>query len=237
MFLGGRTRYAKRVLPRAASVLALFTVIGGLLGLWATFLITTQEPRIALQEDTVTLRTVIRSCAVASFCGSLLQYVGAPAGMSKAVVGASAGAWYAFLGILTVALGFAGVFVMWGELLYLRRFADRVPDHKLTKSTTLIMWVLPVTAAVGIVLGIVAAVAIAGPATPATPGTTPGAAFPLSATGLVAGTCLLLAFALYLGFWYVRLLVRYRKAFAAAAAESRAHTLAAAAIAERPRVG
>jgi len=212
-----------------ATVLVVISLLGGLLGLWATFLITKQEPRIALQEDTVTLRTALRACAVAAFCGSLLQYVGAPTGMSLPVASAPVGAWYFFLALLSAVLSVAGIFVMWGELLYLRRFALRIPDDKLSQSTTLIMWVLPITGAVGLVFAIVAAVAFAGPAiTP--PAAAPAGPGPIAGNVLAVGACVLGAFALYLGLWYVRLLVRYRKAFATAAIDSRAATQAAVAL-------
>ena len=111
-------------------------------------------------------------------------------------------------------LGLVGMFVAWGELLYFRRFAHRIPDPKLAKSTTLLMWVGPITGGVGILLGLV--VGLAGT------GGGPGAGI---AIAFGVGACFFGAFGLYLVLWYVRLLTKYRKAFQAAALESRASVL------------
>ena len=55
------------------SITTLPTIIRAVLGLWATFLITEQEPRITLNEDTVTLRTTLRFCALFGLVGFVLQ--------------------------------------------------------------------------------------------------------------------------------------------------------------------
>ncbi len=126
-------------LPPAAIMLV--SSVGGALGLWATFLITTQEPRVSLQEDTVTLRTALRIFAVAAFIGSVLQQAGGP-GTTRFPLASASGPTAGFslaLPLVGAVLSLASVFVLWGELLYLRRFAVRIPDPKLVKSTTMLM--------------------------------------------------------------------------------------------------
>jgi hypothetical protein len=201
--------------------------IGALLGLWATFVLTTQEPRIALQEDPVTLRKIIRTCALAAIAGNLLEHGGALVSVPAQAPGASIDAWSMFVEVAAGLLGVAGIVVLWGELMYLRRFALRVPDERLAKSTKMLMWVLPITAAVAIVVGLIVAFS-AGLIAATPPVGVPAAPTPL-AGGAIAGACALGAFALYVGLWYVRLLLRYRRAFATAAADSRLLTLVPAA--------
>lgn len=182
-------------------------IAGGALGLWATFLITSQEPRIALQEDPITLRKAIRVCAAAAFVGSVLSNANTP------------GNWAVAVQVVVALLSLVGMFVAWGELLYFRRFAHRIPDPKLAKSTTLLMWVGPITGGLAIVLGLVVALTVGvGPPTGA-------AGAPVPGMGLVGGACFFAALVLYLVLWYVRLLTKYRKAFREAVVESRASVI------------
>jgi len=188
------------------TVVVLFGWVGGALGLWATFAITTQEPRIALQEDPVTLRKSLRVGTVIAFVGGLLSQSGMGAGST--VVQVVAG-----------CLSLAGVFVVWGELVYFRRFADRIPDEKLRRSTTLLMWIAPITFGLIVVAGAVAAFLFATKGTATASGTTTTASGP--AAGVAVGACFFSAFGLYLVLWYVRVLTRYRKAFKESAAIGR----------------
>lgn len=104
------------------------TLFGGALGLWATLLITAQEPRMSLTEDAITLRRVIRACAVAGFLGVVLQKIGI-----LLIPG-----W--LLAVTAGALMLVGVVAHFGQLAYLRRFARRIPHDKLANSTTAVMW-------------------------------------------------------------------------------------------------
>lgn len=186
---------------------ALVELVGGAVGLWASFVITTREPSISMQEDTVTLRKVIRSCAGAGFVGTLLEQVDELSNLGTTAA------------IATGALSLTGLIAIFGEFVYLRRFALRIPDEKLARSTRILMWAIPVVVGCGIIAGI--AVAIAAPTMPvpgiaAAPGPAPitmGTAF-LTCFGLLFGAVLIL--------WYLRLLDQYRRAFKEAAAESRA---------------
>lgn len=204
-------------LPPGLIVLA--TLIGGALGLWATFLITTQEPRISLQEDPLTLRKALRACAVVSFAGGVLGQAGV---MAVSVT----------LQIASAILGLAGMFVMWGELLYFRRFADRVPDEKLRRSTTMLMWIAPITGGMGLILGAVMAITYGVTmGTPGGGGPVVVAAAPSAGprAAAVVPICFFSAFGLYLFLWYVRVLTRYRKVFKEAATLARA-TIATAGV-------
>ncbi len=180
-------------------LLSFLGIVGGALGLWASFAITTQEPRISLQEDAVTLRKIVRTFAVIGFAGELLE-VGRTSGDIGTVL--------AFIGQL---LGLAGAVTLFGELLYFRRFALRIPDLKLAKSTKILMWTIPVITVLAVVGGLIAAsVATAVPAPAAAPGTI-----------VAGGMCVVAIVVLILFLWYVRLLTRYKNAFKTAAEKAR----------------
>jgi hypothetical protein len=188
--------------------------VGAALGLWATFLITAQEPRISLHEDTVTLRTAIRFCAAAGFLGTMLQPVLGSLGMSSLIV------------ILTGGCALLGLAAWFGELVYFRRFAHRVPDPKLAKTTARLMWTMAVGAGVALIVAVAALImSRPGPGGPPTPGGAPGVrvAFPIPTTGAGGPLFAFLGCSGGLAalFWfliYVRVLIRYRTAFREAAA-------------------
>jgi hypothetical protein len=191
-------------LPRP--LLTIIGVVGGAFGLWPTFLITSQEPRIALHEDPMTLRKALRACAAVAFAGGVLSNANIP------------GNWAVVVQVVGAVLSLVGMFVAWGELLYFRRFAHRIPDPKLAKSTTLLMWVGPITGGLAIVLGLAFALTVgAGPLAGAA-----GARGRGMTMGLLPIACFFAAFLSYLVLLYIRLLTKYRKAFKEAASESRA---------------
>jgi hypothetical protein len=169
----------------------LLTLVGGALGLWATFLITTQEPRVALGEDPITLRKAVRFCAVFAFSGQLVNQA-AELGGERSLVFVIAGS----------ALSLLGVVQAFGELVYYRRFARRIPDAKLERSTSIVLWGLPAATAL---LALGAIVTVLSAAAAASGGLVLAASMPIICVGGVA----LLVF----GLWYIRLLLGYRKAF------------------------
>lgn len=204
--------------------------IGSLFGLLATFAITTQEPKTTLTEDPVTLRKIIRICAVVAFVGLVVQQI---EGSSRLAAGAGLTppkAFWLFLGLLVPS---AALLVQIGELKYFRRFALRVPDLQLARSTRILMWGLGITyglTAVGgaAIVWVVSTTMGAGGATTTTTvsplgaggstmtltTTAPAGASPLTGTtaGLAAGACVLgLGYTIF-GLWYIVLLFRYRKA-------------------------
>ena len=161
------------------------------LDLLAAFLITVQEPRISSTEDMVTWRRVIRICALASFLGqALIQLRPILHGSLFPTVGA--------------LLYLAAVPVYFGKFIYLRRFALRIPDPKLARSTRIVMWGFVITIAGTIVLAIIAA-ALGGAFSADRSGNAAGA---LSGVMCLAGIGLLV-----FGLWYLVLLVDYRNAF------------------------
>ncbi|UCE58460.1 MAG: hypothetical protein JSU63_13570 [Phycisphaerales bacterium] len=199
------------------TILVLGGLAGGALGLWASFVITTQEPRISLQEDSITLRKIIRSCAVAAFVGSMFQQADTVGNIGTVAY------------VLGVLLSLAGLVVSFGELLYLRRFALRIPDEKLAKSTKTLMWAIPIIGACGMIVAFLSALFAGTGAAPApltttttTPTSTPPSVTPsagMAVFGFVVCFGGLLALVLFL--WYVRMLYAYKHAFKEAAAESR----------------
>lgn len=180
----------------------LFSLAAASVGLWAAFLITTQEPRVSLAEDPVSLRRVVRGCAILGLVGEILQHTGAVSahGSALIVVGVT-------LGGLTIIVSY------FGEFIYLRRFARRIPNDGLARSTTFVMWgTLAAMASAGFCLLAVAIVSGAS-------GGGAGEALGLMGAGVFGcgGAVALLVF----GVWYIRLLLQYREAFAAAARQSR----------------
>ena len=90
----------------------------GAFGLWASFVITTQEPRIAMREDPVSWRKMIRTCATIAFVASIVEVA------SQGVVAIT---------ITANVLSLTGVVALFGELVYFRRFALRIPNAKLAR--------------------------------------------------------------------------------------------------------
>lgn len=103
----------------AASMLSL---IGGIFGLWAIFLLTTPEPAIAFEEDPITLRKLVRTCAVINFVGQTLQQAALSGGLQ---------AWVFIAGGVMMLVGIVYLF---GQFIFLRRFAERIPDTRLAKN-------------------------------------------------------------------------------------------------------
>ncbi len=219
---------------------AVLASMAGLLGLWATFAVTTQEPRISLREDPVTLRKVIRACAMAGWIGAIVQQtIGTPQKWSAGR--------FDMIGVfISVTCGTARIVTMVGELVYLRRFALRIPDLRLAKSTRFLIWAIPASAlAAGILVFAFmflsktvpppapVSAPIGAPISGVVATTTPagGTPIPMGATVyaiLGGGACVFGLAYLVFSIWYVVLLFRYRNAFRDAAVESRALAVDAA---------
>jgi len=122
--------------PADFLILVVPILIGGLL-LWAVYLTTTQEPRVTYSESGMSLRRVIRVCAVLNFIGSIFEMgfgFDIPSELTEFIVG------------LISAAGALGATVSYyGMLVYLRRFAFRIPNPKLARTTTNILWGLPIS--------------------------------------------------------------------------------------------
>jgi len=148
--------------------------LAGGLGILAIYLLTAQEPRTALSEDPVTWRKALRFCTVTAFVGQLLIQLGATMGPHLWLIGTG------YLICLT------GVVAYIGQFIYLRRFALRVPDARLARSTRTVMWGMVITNAAAVMMGIAALfiVGVVGPGISAfgggiaAPGTTTGLRFP-----------------------------------------------------------
>ncbi|HVP12265.1 MAG TPA: hypothetical protein VMV94_13890 [Phycisphaerae bacterium] len=168
----------------------------------AAFLITVQEPKIAMSEDTVTWRRIIRICAVVSILGQVLAQLEAFLGNT----------WLIAIGAV---LSLAAAVAYFGKFVYLRRFALRIPDQNLARSTRIVMWGFVITVAgAGILAGVIAfLVAAAGSPSP-----------PLGAVTGVA--CVAGISGFVFAMWYLVLLVSYRNAFSDARTYSRQYAAA-----------
>lgn len=173
----------------------------GILGLWAAFLITTQEPRISLAEDPITLRKIVRGCAVIGFVGNLLQDTAENVRLNlptSVPIG--------LILVLGSVFVLAGVVAYFGEFIYYRRFARRIPNEKLVRNTTTVMWGTVIAFGLLALCGLIAAVAAAL-----------GGAADVALVVMVFPLCGGLVALVVFGIWYIVLLVRYRAAFASAA--------------------
>jgi len=177
------------------------------LGVGAAFLVTAQEPRIALTENPITLRKVVRYCALAGLAGEVLNH------MSDLGSGELAVVWTT----LERALWILVVVGFLGQLVYFRRFALRLPDQKLANSTRTVMWGFAVSFAV--VIAAVICMTATGAFSPGVVGTGRAAT-----VALVAGTfaiCAAVVALLVFMCWAYRLLLKYNKAFRTAADQAR----------------
>lgn len=188
-------------------VVELLGLAGGCLGLWASFLITTQEPRITLIEKTVSLRRVIRTCASVALVGSAMTLADETTGLGFVLL------------ILGTLMSLAGVVSAFGELIYFRRFAPRIPDPALAKSTHRLMWFFPICLGITFVVGFIGGIMSAAAGANA-PGTVPGG---VGFTALMGGVVCFGGIGLLVSLvWYISLLSKYRREFRTAAAMSRA---------------
>jgi hypothetical protein len=185
-------------------VILVVTMIVEGLSLWGTWLLTSPEPRLELHEQPVTLRKVIRLCAVLGFGGGLLTQAEGLATGNTAML-------FAVLGGM---LALAGIVELIGQLIYLRRLARRVPDPALEKSTSVVLWGLPISTGVLLLAALVFALAAA--LTPAG-----GGALAVAGAGFTAVGCVLGAGILLFSIWYVVLLFQYRSAFKIAERQAR----------------
>lgn len=113
---------------------AILQMVTSGVSLLAMLLLTSPEPRVELREDPVTLRRVVRGCALIMF---VIQF------MSQLVNFLNLGEVFTGLAILaTLAVSCVAYF---GTLIFFRRFARRIPDSRLEKQTSLVMWSLVVT--------------------------------------------------------------------------------------------
>jgi hypothetical protein len=186
-------------------ILPIAQLIGGCLGLWALFLVTSPEPTVGADEDPITLRKVVRTAAVFGFFGEQLKEAAQLGDLPVAViVGAS-------------VLALVSLVAAFGEFVYFRRFARRIPNEGLARSTTIVMWGFVISGGlVATVGGVAAATVFVSGAAPAPRGATAAAAVSIGLS-----VCVLVMVFFGFGIWYIVLLFRYHSAFKTAAAQAR----------------
>lgn len=198
--------------PQSAEVIQYFlSVGGGAMGLWASYAITTQEPRISLQEDPVSLRRAIRTCAAVALLAALLPMVRMGGSMDMVLT---------LVVVLCSVVGYGGAL---GELIYLSRLALRIPDEPLARDTRRLMWLVVIGGGLYLVIAVFGLAVAGGPTGGAGIGVGVGAGTGM--TPLVGGIavfgCVFAVTALVAFLWYIRLLYKYRVAFRLAAAFAR----------------
>ncbi|MCG3138491.1 MAG: hypothetical protein HJJLKODD_02356 [Phycisphaerae bacterium] len=210
----------------------LLPIAGAAFNVAAVFLITTQEPRISLNEGEVTWRKVIRWATIVGTIVPINNIFAQQIGKPELL-------WIgSILGLIT------GPLITWGEFSYARSFALRIPDVNLARSTQIVKWglsILVILTSLGGIVGMaVAAKTLPGsgqgtftlnPTMAPSSTTNPAlpAASPFSAawigiaviTGCAGGVVYLV-----FGIWAYILLRRYRSAFRLALAKSSARVSA-----------
>ena len=215
--------------PEAAPLLrfAVFVPVE-CLSLASLWLITSQEPRVSPTEDPVTLRRVLRGFAILGIVATVIGEL------------AQAGSWHWTVGALAACLQLGFIVSFFGWFVFMRRFARRIPDWRLARSTTVLMWGLPSIALVltaGVLLaGIVGSryaatttltVAPTGTGYATSlpgPTTTMAVSSPLPASVMMALfvlPCTGIVFLIVFGIWYVLLLFGYRRMFATTLGQAR----------------
>jgi len=208
----------------APLVILVLSIMGAALGIAAAWLLTAPEPNIAVAEDPMSLRRVVRACSVIGGLGGLVQQAVSPGTMPTTRMTAASAVPPASLAVATMivagVMGIAGIVAMFGEFVYLRRFARRVPDKKLEHSTTVVMWGVCASSVAVAIAGVIAAVAYlpalgAAGATGTTPSPPIGPMAAMGVFGCVGG----LGFLVF-GIWNLALLLQYHARFKEAAASS-----------------
>lgn len=206
-------------------MISIASLVGGLFGLWAIFLITTPEPMIGVDEDPVSLRTIIRATASLGFLGG--QFQQASQGGATFIGAASINASFIWIGMLLNLIGFVAMF---GEFIYLRRFAKRIPDEALASSTKTVMWGFGISMIVGVLFAIVTVITglpITGGGIFGGGGAAVGGAAGVGAPAMAGPNYIFIGAAcfggicmLVFGIWYIILLFRYHRVFKTARDEA-----------------
>ncbi len=166
------------------------------IAIWAIMLVTRQEPALALTEDAVTLRKVLRRAVVLVFGLHIVKLgVGFPFGLMG-------------IQVATTVLQAVGVVVQCCLLLYFKGLAARIPRPSLEKATTPAIWGIAASGTASLVLGAVMLLT----------GTTIGPTAPL---GWIIGVAFVIGAANIVFFvWYVVLLFLYNGAWSRALDEA-----------------
>jgi hypothetical protein len=197
-----------RIMGAPPALHAIAVAVGGAFGLWAAFLITAQEPRLEGREDPVSLRRLVRACAIFAFAGNVLQHAAALSDKPSL---------QSILGIVGVVLAITGIVQTFGELVYYRRFARRIPAPTLVRWTTIIQWGLPICLLLMSAGATVAALTIGVVAGPATAAAKPPTTLPTALLITAPFACIGLIGTIVFSIWWFILLLNYRKEFEAAA--------------------
>lgn len=104
-------------------------------GLWIAglFYVTTPEPRAnpLIHDEPVTLRRVMRVCALLTLVGTVINAIWPYAGFTLDLVVVYG---------LGVGTTIASVVAFLGLFVYFRRLARRIPDRRLARDATVVMW-------------------------------------------------------------------------------------------------
>ncbi len=110
------------------SVPAVFLL--SLLFIASAFCISTPEPRTVGQNHVITMRGLVRACALFILIGSVLNLASLAAPPRAILVG------------MPMILRLAALPAIIGVVVLLTRCAQRVPDPRLTRSSRIVMWLL-----------------------------------------------------------------------------------------------
>lgn len=185
----------------------LLTIVVSFLGCWATFLITTQDPRAAFDEDPVTWRRALRFFAVIGVLGTGVMVATWPNLQFRNQV---------FPSILALI----SPIVLFGELTYFQGFANRIPNARLVRQCGIVKWGASASMALHfgaqLVLGLgwgiwTATFGAGGAAMPGTPQII-----------IIVSSCTFGLGMLIFGIWHIILLIRFYIVFRDALGQARA---------------
>jgi len=188
-------------------------IVLGLFWLYAVLLVTSPEPRVAMNEDPINLRKIVRVGAVVAFVGGIVSSVGQinmqqNAGPSLVLLVVGGVRW----------LG--GIVAFLGLFLYYRPFAQRIPNPSLAAQTRTVMWGFVISYALLIVIGagiLIGATVMGAGAGGAPP---PDSAMAMLAVGGIAACAIGIAILVF-GIWSIVLLVQYNAEFGRALVQAR----------------
>jgi len=121
-------------------------LLGGLVGLYGAWLLTTADPSGIGEDRYVTARRIVRFALLAGLLSQILQIVHAGVSQLPEVV-------VILLLVLIMLAGLSGAAGDVAKYFYLERLARRIPDPQLAGRARFLKWALGITMGLGAVIG------------------------------------------------------------------------------------
>lgn len=182
----------------------MLVVAGSAMNLWALAMLTSPDPADRRVESPVCFRNVVLASAGCVIVSNGIDTIGLRAGIGWTIA------------LAGLVLGLVGLVSVVGELIYLRRFAIRLPDEALAAQTQNVLYGLPMFFGIVRVMALVLLLMMPG-----------GAGAPSAGqVGLVCFLGIMMIGLLVFSVWYLVLLIRFNGAFSQAYEEASAMPIA-----------